>query len=34
MKDPTATDTLNFKTRRIGNVGAEMREKQGYSFNN
>jgi hypothetical protein len=29
-----AADTLNLKMRPIGNVGAEVREKRGYSFNN
>ncbi len=34
MKNPIAADTLNLKTRPIGNVGLEVREKRGYSYNN
>jgi hypothetical protein len=34
MKNLIAAETLNLKTRSIGNVGAEVREKRSYSFNN
>jgi hypothetical protein len=34
MKSLIAAGTLNLKARLIGNVGAEVREKRSYCFNN